>query len=373
MNLFNYVVISDLHLGSKRLSVETMIKSIMITIAPLVNSSLDFLFITGDVYDSLITDCDSIEAKRINGFITWVTSTCSKYDITLIVLKGTTNHDFRQCENFVHINNGLAKPCDLRYFDKVGVHFIRGMSILAVPDNAATTIAGVKALVEIALKDAGVTQVHVALTHGLYSHHILAGFSDEFHDTEFYLSITKILLINGHVHTSQLYKHHKTVGSFDRTAQGEEEAKGGAYGIIDIDSGTYTCLFLENKFAHIFRCMVLPHNLNDAAEAYSYVLDNLETMVETGGWLSVEPPAHLDITETISRLNHTAQGKIVFSIRKVKNKDKDKDKITFTRIESKPISPATLTEMLSEKLTRDNVIITPIHLEIMKEIACITN
>jgi hypothetical protein len=345
-----------------------MIKSIALTITPKLNEQLDYFFITGDVYDRLITDCDSAESKAINGFITWVVSRCAKFNIKLRVLKGTSNHDARQCENFVSINDGMVNPCDLKYFDKVGVHFEDGFSMLVVPDNAATTHAGVRAKVEEALKTAGVTQVDMALTHGMYDNHLLAKFTDEMHDSAFYMSIVRTLILNGHIHTSTLYGHLLTIGSFDRTAQGEEESKGGHYGTIDIANKTFTAKFLENTYATIFRTLTIPPNIDDVAKAYTFIIESLGDLAAKGGWLALAHNPLMDIKELLSRLNDTYANFIVFSSKKVKDKTKDDVAVEFKRLESKPINRNTIMEMLDDKFTRLDIPFTDLHREIIAEL-----
>lgn len=345
-----------------------MVQNIMTTIGSKLNDDLDFLFITGDVYDSLITDGDSAEAKVINGFITWVTSRCSLHNITLWVLKGTTSHDARQSEAFVHINNGLVKPCDLMYFDKVGVHFKNGVSFLVVPDNAATTHAGVRAKVEAALKEAGVSKVNVGLTHGLYDSHMMSQYTDECHESEFYLSVVDTLILNGHIHTRSLFKWLATVGSFDRICQGEMEPKGALYGVIDVAAKTFTAHFLENKKANLFNLYTLPDDVLDLNVAYSMVMDNLGELETKGGWLSIAHAKELNIKELISRLNNTYQGYIEFSAKKAKDKKVTVDKIQFAKLVSKPIAPTTLGEMLIDKLGRLDIPVTDVHLEVIAEV-----
>ena len=68
------------------------------------------------------------------------------------------------------------------------------------------------------------------------------------HSSKEYLDLVTGLIFIGHVHRSTQYKRIIAQGSFDRLAQGEEEAKGHIRATRKAD-GTHEIVFIENKEA----------------------------------------------------------------------------------------------------------------------------
>lgn len=369
---FNYVVISDLHFGVSRLDPNRMFRSLVTWLQERLNDSVDYLFVTGDVYDHQL-QADSLPAKVVKKLITIICELCRKFKIKLRVLKGTSSHDGKQCENFVYINDGLLTPCDLKYWDKVGVHKEKGITFLAVPDNAASTHVGVQAKVELALKEANVEQVDVALTHGLYDTHMLAGFGLAAHSAEFYLSKVRTLILNGHIHTTSKYKHLRTVGSFGRYRQGEEEAKGGWAGTIDVANQSFTESFFENKTADQFFRINLPKTCGDVSEAYRFVTDKLSAIaINPVSYVTIGTLPTTNVKALIDRLNEQYTGDVIFTSAKVKTKEHQFDTedltINFSVDKVSPVTPTTLCDLMGDKLKRMGVTCTDKHLTLLQGI-----
>jgi len=354
------LAISDLHLGVNRLSPNRMYRSLFTELSVRLTKDIDYCFVTGDVYDRQLRT-DSLESKTANQFCSFLCSACARNQIILIVLNGTTNHDGNQSENFVHINAGLSEPCELYYWDKVKVHNINGITFLSVPDNAASTHAGVQEKVSAALREAGVDKVDISLTHGLYDSHMLAGFGLEAHSAEFYLSITRTLIVNGHIHTTSRHEHLRTVGSYDCHRQGEEEAKGGWEFVIDTEKCTFEETFFENRTAYQFKRFDISESIEDIGEAYEFVTKKLsEFKILPTCYITLGYVGKLDMSALLERLNDNYRGDVVFSTTKKKppkhqfeEDDTELMDLSFLVKDVTPITPETHCELISDWMLRN--------------------
>lgn len=300
----NAVFISDLHFGVNRLSPTRMGADLLAWLAPRLTKNTDLLVISGDVYDHQL-DADSPGAKMVNRVMTYILSTCAKFNIEVILLLGTTNHDGKQPENMVHINQGLDTPAKLHYWDKVGVHRVLGMDILAVPDNMANSAEGVWQLVQAAMKEAGVDKVHMAVTHGTYSIHDIAKFDSHAHDITKYLDIVNMLMVNGHVHQPKHYKWHITVGSFDRHVHGDEAAKGGWVVKLWPERGEYEATYHPNENAHCFKIVAIPDEVEHQDKAYELAVDAINEITLNNRppfFVSLRHKKGFDIRPVVDRL-----------------------------------------------------------------------
>ena len=248
--------VSDIHLGHPNNKTNKIIKNLE---RYLVNnkflSTIDILFIAGDLFDSELTFGD-IEAIEIDLFINRLIYLCGKNNVILRVLEGTPSHDRNQSKRF-DLHSKLLKiniEADVKYVKDLSIEYIEkfNMNVLYVPDewgtaHAVDTLDQVKAL----LVKNNLKTVDIAIMHGIFPHQVNYD-NITIHDSEEYCSLVNIIIFIGHIHT---FSHHLKIvaqGSVDRLRHGEEEDKGFVRAEIHPDN-TYNLTFIKNTTAMIFK------------------------------------------------------------------------------------------------------------------------
>ncbi len=250
-----YIVISDIHLGHRNNKTEDIIKNLKVffnNYAPR-RDSLDYIFIAGDLFDSLL----DLSTDDIYQAILWLSvflGYCKSNKIKLRILEGTSSHDWEQSKLGELIKNIGQYDVDFKYIDSL--HIERddalGIDILYVPDewdnDTSVTFRQVKEM----LACNGIDSVDIAIMHGQFTYQLpSAAIKAPKHNEADYMSIVRYLINIGHVHQYSTYERIIAQGSFDRLTHGDEEPKGGTYNIINKD-GSYEYLFIENKGAKTF-------------------------------------------------------------------------------------------------------------------------
>lgn len=242
-----FLHITDIHLGNAGIPTKTIYDGAYDTFfKDRTYAHIDALLITGDVYDEAL-DHSSEDAIHAQRFVTMVLTWCKKHNVVCLLLEGTPSHDRRQSRWFEEINKLHNINATLYYFDKLTVQYIPElkMDVLAVPDEIAKPRIKADGMIKTLMKEKGITQVGIALTHGYYDFHLPKHEVENGHSSKFFKKIVKWLTFNGHIHTPTLKEDVLTGGSLARIRHGEEERKGGHLVEIKAD-GTYTVKFIEN-------------------------------------------------------------------------------------------------------------------------------
>jgi CRISPR/Cas system-associated protein endoribonuclease Cas2 len=262
---FTYLVLSDIHLFHGRTKTHEIIQNLDTFFHHYDGSvwnGLDLIIIAGDLFDQPI----DLGTHEVNEACTWLIRLmyfCNQFKIALRIMEGTPSHDARQ-SRITEILNKRFPDLDYKYINDISIDRIVSKSNLIIDtlyvpdkirDNERLVFEDVKEL----MREKCLDQVHISVTHGMYGH--LCSYSintDHLHLEDDYLNITKHFVSNGHVHTFCVYDRIITEGSFDRLAQGEEEAKGAVYFEIYLDNpSSDKFVFVENKHAKIYKALTL--------------------------------------------------------------------------------------------------------------------
>lgn len=251
-----YFVISDIHLGHPRNKTSDIIFNLdqfFITYHKDL-SSVDILFIAGDIFDRLLST-RSLEYRLIVNWLSRLVLWCKDNNIILRVLHGTPSHDHDQMLAFTEIVAKLAPSIDYKYINTLKVENIKkfNLNVLYVPDEWKPDAKDVYEEVQKVLKDNHLAEVDIAIMHGCFRFQLPAIKDLKFVHTEHnYLDIVKYYITIGHIHIPNVYERIIVPGSFDRLSHGEEETKGGL--LCTIDPGKdLSFKFLENRLAKVFK------------------------------------------------------------------------------------------------------------------------
>jgi hypothetical protein len=251
-----FASVSDVHLGHKRTKTAFIINNLnkhLVTDAFM--SSIDILFIVGDLYDDLLATY-SEDYQLIGSWEARLLRKAHRYGVQVRLVEGTKSHDRGQGVQMVTINEAykkIGKGVDLKYITDLSIEYIEkwGLHVLYVPDdlspNPQDTLDQVRAL----LREHKITKVDLAMMHGQFPHQIPAGIGHiPMHDDEAYSELARLIFI-GHIHTSTVYKNIYAQGSVDRLSHAEEEPKGFFRAVMGPDH--YTVTFIENTGAAIYK------------------------------------------------------------------------------------------------------------------------
>lgn len=246
---FQYLVMSDVHLGHKTNYTSDIVKNIFTMLKDLKESQikeLSCIFIAGDLFDSKIS-MKSEDAVQIMHFWSVLCSFCERNKIALRLLEGTPSHDAWQ-GRVLSKSAELKRNLNFKYIETLFIEDFSGINILYVPDEWRPTSKETQAEVEELLKSKGLEKADLAIMHGMFRYQSPVEKTFKLcHDEEFYLSVVKTFINIGHIHTYSKYSRIVAQGSVDRLRHNEEEKKG--FSIMKIDGDKLSHFFIENKNA----------------------------------------------------------------------------------------------------------------------------
>jgi DNA repair exonuclease SbcCD nuclease subunit len=257
-----YLVLSDVHLGSKNNPTEEIIANLDTFFEDYSPKSehckLDIIFIAGDLFDRLL-DMDDENTHLIKLWLDRLSRFCSRENISLRILKGTPSHDWNQSSQAETVWKISQTPGDFKYVDTLSIEHMEkhDIHVLYVPDEWASTTQETLEQVKTLMAEIQLKTVDIAIIHGLFNYQLPGvGKTTSKHDELSYLELVKYFINIGHIHTHSTYERILAQGSFDRLTHGEEEPKGAMLMILDPDDGN-KFFFLENKKAKIFKTITL--------------------------------------------------------------------------------------------------------------------
>lgn len=241
------ICISDLHFGHNRVQSADTANNIRDCLFPQLDDSVDILFITGDVFDGTISfnDVDSLVVLEL---FTELFLLCSEKNIKIRIVRGTFSHDHRQLELISKLYVKLDIQLDYKLFNEISIESIDGIgSVLYVPDNLPfpskkEAFHHIHKLLQVI----GIDRVDYVAMHGEFSHMIFGHVNLNAFDVTDFKDICSKYVFSGHIHKPLLYKNVISVGSFNRLAHNEEEAKG--FWIIEENPR-----FVKNEGATLFK------------------------------------------------------------------------------------------------------------------------
>lgn len=286
-----FAVVSDIHLGHPRNPAEAIIKNLdkYLSNNELL-SSIDILFLAGDVFDQMLNLSDDSVA-HIDLWIARLLRKCHRLGVMVRVLEGTPSHDRGQSRRFVSIDEMNLKSgkmqVELRYVDTLEIEYIakHDIHVLYVPDEWGPTTADTLDQVRSLLAAKGLTHVDIAIMHGLFGYQLNASIPNiPRHDEEAYHEIVKGPIFIGHIHVPSSFNRITAQGSFDRLSFGEEDAKGFVRCVMQKDY-SFENTFIENKGAAIYK--TISCQADEIVDNLFYI-ENVLKDVPVGSHLRIE-------------------------------------------------------------------------------------
>lgn len=244
-----YLVTSDIHFGHKNTPTKHIIASFTRSILNEANSTLDALFIAGDLFDHLLY-LNTPEAQQVIQFFHQLLTYCHTNGIALKVLEGTPSHDWYQSSMLAKINDvrtnkanlTYVKALDIIYCDKLQKH------ILYIPDEWCSNQEELDLQIRHRMAQLGISQVDISILHGAFRYQAKGIPSSSFlYDESYFLNLTRGFIHIGHYHVHTSLDRIIAQGSLERLAHGEEDPKG--YVLVQNEAFT----FVENPNAYIYK------------------------------------------------------------------------------------------------------------------------
>ena len=247
------ISISDLHIGNNRISPEIIHRNLKKYLYPELNSNLDILFISGDMFHTLLSLNSSaayISILIINELI----ELSKKYDFLIRVLKGTFEHDRDQNKYFL-----IEEDNNVKVFNTMSIEYIEKYDIYVgyVPDDLPYKNAQIELTNRI--KEFNIEKLDILVMHGYCRHEIPKDVPIEpvnLFDIDFLMNYVKGPILKGHIHSKSIYKTCVNNGSFDRWCHGQEEKKG-YFKITYTRGNNFSYKFIENKDTCIFKTITI--------------------------------------------------------------------------------------------------------------------
>lgn len=262
------IAIADTHCGSPRMDPLHFLHCIRTYLIPEITEDKDFLFVCGDFFDLLI-NMNSVASVVALTVISELKTACSKANVKLRVLRGTFTHDRNQPKHFLSTSPEYNSCVQL--FDTMSIEYDADTdtSILYMPDNL--TFPDIYEEVENLLTSHNLDKVDIVIHHGYFKHMLPPGIPEPSNTLDYdkFNKFVRGCVLNGHVHTPSVYKNVISVGSFDRLAHGEEEAKGFTE-VTRNEEGVYSFKFIENKEANPFWSVNLQSYGDNSGLAFEY-------------------------------------------------------------------------------------------------------
>lgn len=277
---FKALALADLHVGCPRLDPLIFQACIEEYVVPRITRDISHVFICGDYFDLLI-NMSSIASLVATSVISRLKQKCYENGVKLRVLRGTHTHERNQTKHFL-VASPQYNDC-VRLFEELAIEYDEdtGMNFLYIPDNLK--YADINEEVEKLLSAHALKSVDVVIHHGYFKHMLPPGIPEP-SGTLDYDKFNKFYtgcVLNGHVHVRSIYKNIVSIGSFDRMAYGEEEAKG-FYQIERDANGVYKFEFIENQHAQQFVTIDMREfSSNDLKPAIDWVFKNLPARNKT--------------------------------------------------------------------------------------------
>lgn len=249
---WHFVILSDVHLGHKRIHCRKMIEDLEFFLPPERLAAIDFIIITGDLFDQRLPH-DSDDAFLISRWMERLLKLCVTHNVKIRILEGTPSHDQRQSRWMVTYNEIMQLGADVNYYDDVTIDelFPGGPSVLYIPDEINHDANKTWVEVSELMRDRAMETVNFIFSHGFYSFQTPASVISS-HNEERYESICTDLIVNGHDHTHKVKGKIRVPGSPDRHMMGQEEDKGFLQFSYSKEKGVFDEIFLINHRAVIF-------------------------------------------------------------------------------------------------------------------------
>lgn len=263
MKSFDYLVLSDVHLGHRKTSAKFILKNLCDLFQDFSPRSrfrnVKIIFVAGDLFDRLLdhTGSDYVE---ILVFIARLFHFAKDNGIKIRFMEGTPSHDWKQYKLLRPMSSLVKEGLDFRYVDSLEIEYMPDLDInvLYVPDEWRGTSEQTLSEVKSLLKAKGLDKVTIAIMHGMFHYQVQGiplkdSILASVHSEQEYLSIVDRYINIGHVHVFSFFMRIVCQGSTDRISHGEESPKGIVLMSIHEDRTKDSYTFIENKGAKIYK------------------------------------------------------------------------------------------------------------------------
>lgn len=370
----NIAVTGDIHLAHRRVKTERITSTLDREISNELLEHLDVLVLNGDIFDRRIY-MDSDPVYYIRSWIRKLLRRCFKYNVRLVVLKGTPSHDGDQCATFVALATTLQQAdiqVDLRYHDELVLEKLldndksnrlhpNGLYTLYVPDELNHDSSVTWMQVNEKLRLAGITKVDFCFMHGLFTYQEIIR-TPVSHLEENYVPLTNHLIAINHWHMPSAKDNIIAPGSIERLTHGQEESKGFLVASLGKDN-VLEKYFVVNPTATIFKQIDCSGML--ASEVIQILSD--DTSFEDGSCVELRSKSSEDAYLSFAAIARKFP-KFTLTFKEldsgVMNSLTDKIMLTDQVVS---ISPSTIYSIMEERLKHDNLDVLNRALEIVKE------
>ena len=276
------VVISDIHFGVlKPMELYNQLKESFLDYIDNL-AILDFIIITGDLFDSKIS-LNSDHAKVAIQFMKRIIEISKKKNTKIRIIKGTESHDNKQLDvlDIFYKNEDV----DFKIINTVSDEYLfENMRILYVPEEYIENK-------DDYYKDYFSQTYDMIFGHGLVNEVVFVASKQEseltmskapIFKTEDLLNICKGPIFFGHIHTPQVIKERFFyVGSFSRWCFGEEEDKGFYLVSYVPEKGKFKAEFIKNKLAKTYNTVRIDETSALFKENVDKIIDNMISFINT--------------------------------------------------------------------------------------------
>jgi len=276
------VVISDIHFGVlKPMELYNQLKESFLDYIDNL-AILDFIIITGDLFDSKIS-LNSDHAKVAIQFMKRIIEIAKKKNTKIRIIKGTESHDNKQLDvlDIFYKNENV----DFKIINTVSDEYLfENIRILYVPEEYIENK-------DDYYKDYFSQTYDMIFGHGLVNEVVFVASKQEseltmskapIFKTEDLLNICKGPIFFGHIHTPQVIKERFFyVGSFSRWCFGEEEDKGFYLVSYVPEKGKFKAEFIKNKLAKTYNTVRIDETSALFKENVDKIIDNMITFINT--------------------------------------------------------------------------------------------
>lgn len=273
---FKALHIGDIHWGA--ISPKKMYKELVDIFIDYVKkhgSSIDFIFIHGDMFDTKIslTEPASIYANK---FFHGLLRLCKQKDIEVRIIKGTKTHDFNQLDNFKTYEKTFK---NLKIINTISEEEYCGVKILYVPEEYMNDqnafYAEYKEREYNYIIGHGTWDVFAFQNQIQESERLIHG-SPVFKYNEWENAVKDGLIIFGHIHTRNKHKKLYYIGSYSRWCFGEEKPKGFLVSLTNLEDKSQKVKFIENTEAEQYETVTLDKADDESIEE---TVDNLQSLL----------------------------------------------------------------------------------------------
>lgn len=363
------VELTDLHIGRTNIPPDMVRQHLVKYLYPKL-ADADILDVGGDFFDCLCNlnnDAGIIATVIVDELI----EMALEHKFYIRVVRGTFSHDRFQNRLFLTQRRSelqLGKNPLVKVVDRISIEVFEDLkiSVLYCPDDQPYPDV-TQALIDV-IDAHKLKTVDFIFSHGYFEHLLPKGLVKVPHNTLFYDRIKNRVsgaILNGHVHTANVYEKVFNGGSFERLQHGEEENKGFFVLTYDVKSHKITYEFVVNEDTIPFITMDInkAFNVDTALEWITKRVDEIrEQRKDPNLKIFLRLAGNSDFVALYVRENFT---NVVLTTKSTPTQDVNTEELNICRDELPIITEDNLPMMVEAALAGTD---TPLTVDEIKEI-----